>query len=52
MTARGQIGFLPEGHGLNTEVNEGRLFGFVAAIRSGKKDMYGVTIVLVRQPKS
>lgn len=52
MAADGQIGFLPQGHGLNSEVEEGRLFGFVAAIRSGEKGIYGVTIVLVRQPKA
>ena len=47
----GLIGYLPRGHGLNTEVEEERLFGFISALRTGGGDMTGVVLILVRRPR-
>jgi len=52
MSRRGQIGYLPRDHGLNVEVEEGRIHGFIGALKTGGANKIGVVLVLVRGPKT
>lgn len=51
VTAQGQIGYLPKGHHSDSEVEEGRLQGFIGGLNTGAKGITGVVLVLVRSPK-